>query len=94
MIATVTGWFETRRNLAVSLVSAGMGMAPLTISPFASWLITHYGWRAAMFYVGVLAWVAGDSGRAVRAAAAGRAPRTAEAIDAPRNPTRPRSARR
>jgi len=57
MIATVMGWFETRRNLAVSLVSAGMGMAPLTISPFASWLITHYGWRSAMFYIGILAWV-------------------------------------
>ena len=57
MIATVTGWFETRRNLAVSLVSAGMGMAPLTISPLASWLITHYGWREAMFYIGVLAWI-------------------------------------
>jgi MFS family permease len=57
MIATVTGWFETRRNLAVSLVSAGMGMAPLTISPLASWLITHYGWRSAMFSIGVLAWV-------------------------------------
>ena len=57
MIATVTGWFETRRNLAVSLVSAGMGMAPLTISPLATWLITHHGWRPAMFQIGVLAWV-------------------------------------
>ena len=57
MIATVTGWFETQRNLAVSLVSAGMGMAPLTISPFASWLITHHGWRAAMFWIGIMAWV-------------------------------------
>ena len=57
MIATVTGWFSTRRNLAVSLVSAGMGMAPLTLSPLASWLITQYGWRAAMFYIGVMAWV-------------------------------------
>jgi MFS family permease len=57
MIATVTGWFETQRNLAVSLVSAGMGMAPLTISPFASWLITHHGWRAAMFSIGIMAWV-------------------------------------
>jgi MFS family permease len=56
MIATVMGWFETRRNLAVSLVSAGMGMAPLTLSPLASWLITHYGWRSAMFTLGVLAW--------------------------------------
>jgi MFS family permease len=57
MIATVTGWFETRRNLAVSLVSAGMGMAPLTLSPLASWLITHHGWRAAMFDIGLLAWI-------------------------------------
>jgi MFS family permease len=56
MIATVTGWFETRRNLAVSLVSAGMGMAPLTISPLASWLISQHGWRPAMFYIGVMAW--------------------------------------
>ena len=57
MIATVTGWFDTQRNLAVSLVSAGMGMAPLTISPLASWLITHHGWRAAMFWIGIMAWV-------------------------------------
>ena len=56
MIATVTGWFDTQRNLAVSLVSAGMGMAPLTISPFANWLITHYGWRSAMLSIGLMAW--------------------------------------
>jgi MFS family permease len=56
MISTVTGWFQTRMNLAVSLVSAGMGMAPLTISPLAKWLILNYGWRAAMFYIGILAW--------------------------------------
>src|SRR5207245_5139063 len=28
MIAAVTAWFDTQRALAVSLVSAGMGMAP------------------------------------------------------------------
>jgi MFS family permease len=57
MIAAVTGWFETNRSLAVSLVSAGMGVAPLTISPFARWLITTYDWRTAMFVIGVGAWV-------------------------------------
>jgi MFS family permease len=57
MIAAVTGWFETNRSLAVSLVSAGMGVAPLTISPFATWLITHHGWRTAMLDIGLLAWV-------------------------------------
>ncbi|HYP17509.1 MAG TPA: MFS transporter, partial [Opitutus sp.] len=56
MIATVMAWFETRRALAVSLVSAGMGMAPLTVSPFAGWLISHYDWRTAMGVIGVCAW--------------------------------------
>src|SRR5215510_9012055 len=42
--ATITGWFEKHRALAVSLVSAGMGVAPMTVSPFASWLITNYDW--------------------------------------------------
>src|ERR1700691_1177066 len=36
MMACVTGWFDTHRSLAVSLVSAGMGMAPLTMSPVAA----------------------------------------------------------
>jgi MFS family permease len=56
-IATVTGWFDKHRSLAVSLVSAGMGVAPLTISPFASWLIQHYDWRTAQLVIGVAAWV-------------------------------------
>lgn len=48
MMACVTGWFDTRRGLAVSLVSAGMGMAPLTMAPFAAWLVTIHDWRTAM----------------------------------------------
>ena len=40
MMATVTSWFETHRSLAVSLVSAGMGVAPMSVSPFARWLIS------------------------------------------------------
>ena len=39
MMATVTGWFDTQRSLAVSLVSAGMGIGAaliaLTFKPFA-----------------------------------------------------------
>lgn len=56
MIAAVTGWFDERRALAVALVSAGMGMAPVTMTPFAGWLISHYDWRTAMAAMGVLAW--------------------------------------
>jgi MFS family permease len=48
LMAAVTGWFETHRSLAVSLVSAGIGMAPMTMSPLAAWLVTHYDWRTSM----------------------------------------------
>ena len=47
-MATVTGWFDTHRSLAVSLVSAGMGMAPMTMSPLAAWLVSHHDWRTSM----------------------------------------------
>ena len=57
MIATATLWFETNRSLAVSLVSAGMGVAPMTISPFARWLISTYDWRPAMLIIGLLVWI-------------------------------------
>lgn len=48
MMACVTGWFDTQRGLAVSLVSAGMGMAPMTMAPLAAWLVTIHDWRSSM----------------------------------------------
>ena len=55
MMATVTGWFDTQRSLAVSLVSAGMGMAPMTMSPIAGWLISHHDWRTALLIIAAIA---------------------------------------
>jgi len=57
MIAAVAGWFDAHRGLAISLVSAGMGMAPMTVAPFARWLITAYDWRFAMLAIGIGAWL-------------------------------------
>ncbi len=54
MMATVTGWFDTHRSLAVSLVSAGMGMAPMTMAPFAAWLVSHHDWRTSMQIVALV----------------------------------------
>jgi MFS family permease len=48
MMACVTGWFDTHRSLAVSLVSAGMGMAPMIMSPLAAWLVSNHDWRTSM----------------------------------------------
>ena len=54
LMACVTGWFDTNRSLAVSLVSAGMGMAPLTMSPLVAWLVSLYNWRTSMQIVAVV----------------------------------------
>jgi MFS family permease len=55
MMACVTGWFETHRGLAVSLVSAGMGMAPMTMSPLAARLISDHDWRTSFQILAALA---------------------------------------
>jgi MFS family permease len=56
MIATTMGWFDTQRSLAVSLVSVGIGVAPMTMSPLVAWLISISDWRTAMLAVGLLSW--------------------------------------
>jgi MFS family permease len=55
MMACVTGWFDTHRSLAVSLVSAGMGMAPMTMAPFAAWLNTIHDWRTSLLIIAAVA---------------------------------------
>jgi MFS family permease len=56
MIAAVMSWFERRQALAVSLVSVGVGVAPMTLSPFAAWLVTRTDWRGAQLVIALLAW--------------------------------------
>lgn len=55
MMACVTGWFDTQRGLAVSLVSSGMGMAPMTMAPLAAWLVTVHDWRTSMLIIAGIA---------------------------------------
>jgi len=55
MMASVTGWFDTHRSLAVSLVSAGIGMAPLTMAPLAARLITVHDLRTSWQIIAAVA---------------------------------------
>src|ERR1700748_964568 len=56
MMAVASAWIVRHRSLAVALVSAGMGVAPVTIAPSASALIPPYDWRTAMLIIGLAAW--------------------------------------
>ncbi|HEY2876165.1 MAG TPA: MFS transporter, partial [Reyranella sp.] len=55
LMTVASAWFDRQRNLAVSLVSAGMGMSPLIVAPFVRWLISAYDWRIAMLTSGIVA---------------------------------------
>ncbi|MBN9089650.1 MAG: MFS transporter [Reyranella sp.] len=55
LMTIASAWFDRQRNLAVSLVSAGMGMSPLVVAPFVRWLISAYDWRTAMLVQGIVA---------------------------------------
>ncbi|MBE7731804.1 MFS transporter [Devosia faecipullorum] len=57
LIATTLGWFDKHRSLAVSLVSLGGGIAPMTITPLATILIENFGWRDAMMMTAIAATV-------------------------------------
>ena len=57
LTATATRWFTRHRSLAVALISAGFAIGSMTISPFARWLIDHYGWRTAMLTLGAFSWL-------------------------------------
>lgn len=53
IISATLGWFDKNRSLAVSLVSIGGGIAPMVITPFASYLIETNGWRSAMLSIAI-----------------------------------------
>ena len=54
IMACVTGWFDTHRSLAVSLVSAGIGVAPMTMSPLVARLATTHDWRSVLQVLAVI----------------------------------------
>lgn len=56
VMAATAAAFERRRNLAIALVSAGVGVAPMTMSPLVAWLLTQVGWRETLLVLGLLCW--------------------------------------
>ena len=84
MVAVASAWIEQHRSLAVALVSAGMGVAPLTVAPSASYLIAAYDWRTAMLAIGIAAWaLLIPAALLVRPAPPAAAPATTDGASAP-----------
>lgn len=45
MVATVGGWFERQRAVAVGVAVAGIGVGTMVLSPLSAAMIDRYGWR-------------------------------------------------
>ena len=56
LTATVMGWFDRQRSLTVSLVSAGMNVAAMTVAPLAAKFVTIYDRRTAQSLIAIMVW--------------------------------------
>jgi MFS family permease len=57
-MTAVANWFDRNVGLAMGIMASGFGAAGLIV-PLIVWLITAYGWRTALFILGVGLWVFG-----------------------------------
>lgn len=57
-VATVSGWFERRRGLALGIAVAGSGVGSILLAPLSTRLIADHGWRGAMRILAVISLVA------------------------------------
>ncbi len=54
MVATVSGWFQRRRNAAIGLTVSGIGCGTLFVVPLIGVLIHRWGWRTTYFVLGIV----------------------------------------
>ncbi len=55
--STVSRWFDKKRGIAVGIASSGGQLGIVFLAPFASYLISSFGWRPAFIVIGLIAWL-------------------------------------
>ncbi|HSY29848.1 MAG TPA: MFS transporter [Burkholderiaceae bacterium] len=56
LAATIVGrWFETRRGLAMGLLTASSATGQMVFLPLMAYMVDHYGWRSVAFLVSTVA---------------------------------------
>ena len=57
VMSTALRWFDKKRGLALGIVGSGIGFGTLLMAPFATYLISNFGWRMAYIIIGSIAWL-------------------------------------
>jgi MFS family permease len=55
--STIIRWFDDKRGLALGLSMSGTGLGQVVMAPFATHLISRYGWRTSLILMGIIAWL-------------------------------------
>jgi MFS family permease len=54
--STTSRWFEQKRGFILGVTTSGGGLGAIVMAPFATYLITQFGWRTAFVIIGLIAW--------------------------------------
>lgn len=54
-MSTITRWFDKKRGLAAGIASSGIGLGPLFMAPFATYILLNFSWRVAFIVIGFIA---------------------------------------
>jgi OFA family oxalate/formate antiporter-like MFS transporter len=56
-VSTIIRWFDKKRGLAIGLATSGAGLGTVIMAPFATYLISRFGWRTSFIVMGIIAWL-------------------------------------
>ncbi len=54
---TASRWFIKKRGFVVGITSSGGGVGAIVLAPLATYLISHFDWRASFVILGCIAWI-------------------------------------
>jgi len=55
VMSTASRWFEKKRGLALGIAGSGAGLGTVVMAPFATYLISSFGWRMSFIVMGLIA---------------------------------------
>jgi len=53
-MSTISRWFDKKRGLAAGIARLGVGLGPLIMSPFATYVLINHSWRIAFIVIGLI----------------------------------------
>ena len=53
-MSTISRWFDKKRGLAAGIARLGVGLGPLIMAPFATYILINHSWRIAFIVIGLI----------------------------------------